>query len=430
MTPEEIYANFQGGTGTVSQQGGHANVRDLSTQLPEHADDVQRIKDGVQQAWTGDAAEAAVSGLSPIADGLMTTGGAADTGQGAISGSIDAYHLTASKVVPMPPKPALQDPLNVLFNGGQTKTMFQQATAYQDAANTNVTAMQQYDQTVSSHLGTLPPVDTTAPPAPAPGGANSIPVSVQVAPPAGSTRAPSVSGRTGSGSSGGAGSTATPPYSGGSARPVGPVGAPQPPAPVNPVNTSTGTSSYTGQPGLLNPVANPAPGGVPISTAAPGPDPSYTGNIAGILAGEQPPAGLPGEGGIGGKAGIGGGSAGGAGGLGDEPTPKATPGAGAGGPGSEPEPGTGGRSGVAPTTMADEAMTEGGAAAKPGAGMAGGGMGGARGGNSEDAEHKRKYDIHADPALFYNQTPTAPQVLGETEAEYEARIARDSGQKR
>jgi hypothetical protein len=73
----------------------------------------------------------------------------------------------------------------------------------------------------------------------------------------------------------------------------------------------------------------------------------------------------------------------------------------------------------------EEALASERAAARPGA-MTGAPMGhGAEG--DKDTEHKRKIPLTEDPEIFTGTDRAAPQVLGETEADYEARIAKDSG---
>jgi hypothetical protein len=56
--------------------------------------------------------------------------------------------------------------------------------------------------------------------------------------------------------------------------------------------------------------------------------------------------------------------------------------------------------------------------------MLGAGQGG-RG--SQDEAHQRKIYLFGDPSVFTDRDAVAPQVIGETDADYEARIARDSG---
>ena len=418
MTPDEIYENFKSAAGTSGQQDGHAKVTSLSTELPDHAYDVQRVVDGTQQAWSGQAAEQALNGLAPEAESLLNAGSTMSTGQNAVSGSVDGFHTAAAKVVPMPPKPQVEDPLQAIMQGKKPSNMWDQTIAYSGAAKSNTDAMTAYEQTVNGHLSSLPQINTTAPTT---SSSSAMPqVNVQ-APSAPSGSAGSTGGGSAHGGSSGARSAPTG-YSGGSSAPGGSTGSAAAAAPSVPGGTSggvSGSTSTSGYAGTASPVAPGTSGGVshsPSSTGqsvgALGKDPSFSGNISGILDGEDPA--LPG----GGSAGSG---LGGARGIG----------AGGGGTGNSPKS-AGGRSGASPISAEEQAMGRSGsvAAEKAGTGMAGGGMGGARGKGEDDEEHKRKYDINADRELFLNQDLVAPQVIGESPAEYEARIARDSGQER
>ena len=417
MTPDEIYENFKSAAGTSGQQDGHAKVTSLSTELPDHAYDVQRVVDGTQQAWSGQAAEQALNGLAPEAESLLNAGSTMSTGQNAVSGSVDGFHTAAAKVVPMPPKPQVEDPLQAIMQGKKPSNMWDQTIAYSGAAKTNTDAMTAYEQTVNGHVSSLPQINTTAP---ATSGTSTPQVNVQVPPASSGSAGSSGGGSTYGGSSSARSGSAG--YSGGGAGSTSSAGSAAAAAPSVPggVSGSTSTSGYAGTASPVAPGANGGTtGGVshsPSSTGqsigALGKDPSFSGNISGILDGEDPA--LPG----GGSAGSG---LGGARGIG----------AGGGGSGNSPKS-AGGRSGASPIAAEEQALGRSGsvAAEKAGTGMTGGGMGGARGKGEDDEEHKRKYDINADRELFLNQDLVAPQVIGESPAEYEARIARDSGQER
>ena len=416
LTPEEIYENFKSATGTGSQQEGHAVIAGLSTNVPDRAYDIQRIIDGTQQAWTGEAADQAVTGLAPLAGDLLNAGDTANTGQSPIASTIAAFHTAASKVVPMPPKPQIQNPLAALAQGKNPFTMLAQTTAYNKAANTNVTVMQEYESVINGHVSSLPSVDTTAPTTASP---TSLPTPVNVRIPTAPADTPSSSG---TGTTGSAGVKHAPSTSGGSgyapaASAAAPAAAPagSSPAPQVP-GAASGSTSTSGYAGTTTPATSGGTTGgltnTPISagqtggfSTTPEPDPSFSaGNISGILSGEKPS--LPGGGSLGGGSGSG------------------TTG--------QPKSG-GGRSGAGSMATEEKAMAKPGAIAaeKGGTGMAGGPIGGGRGGTGkDDEEHESKYQITGDKEWFLNQTLVAPQVIGESQAAYEARIARDSGQDR
>ena len=110
------------------------------------------MMDDVERAWTGAESRQAMASLGPVAAGLLDTADAASTAQALIGGCIEAVHTAASKVVPMPPKPPLNDPSDSLAN-----------VEYNKAAQTNLDAMREYEATVDCFLSRLPPVDTGAP---------------------------------------------------------------------------------------------------------------------------------------------------------------------------------------------------------------------------------------------------------------------------
>lgn len=420
MSAQDIYNNFQNAAGTSGLQQAQATGLNQAGSFPDRAASVQQLVDGTRAGWQGNASDLATQGLTPLAEHMLTTGQHANTSQDLVYRQIGSFQTAKNSVQPVPAAPGFWSTAGAMIGINSTSVHNQQAQhdaisqQNVDAYNTYVGASDYNAASQPTYSDPLPntyaPVSVTVPPPPTPGTASGT--GITAAPRAmGATSASGYAERTGA-SSGISGS----PYSG-TGSGVGSGGV------YGGATTTAGTGALPG--------VGSAAGATPGSTAGAGGlggQGSYTGNIGAALAGEAGAAGgssriasaLAGEGGSGGSGSGGSGSGGSGSGS---PGLKTGTGTGSGAGSAAEEQGARSGAASAAAASAEEGLaSERAAASGVSTGAGASGMGGARGGTpKDDEEHQRKIDLTADPDVFENVDPVAPQVIGETSAQHEAR---------
>jgi hypothetical protein len=247
MTGQDIYDNFhQHARGTSSWQGAQHAAAQISQELPGQAVRIKRLQDAMEAAWTGNAADAAQRGVTPLALEHLNVADDLHATQDLMSRQAASFHQAANAVRPMPPEPTMQDPLAAIAAGQTPDTMLAQVTRYNTLAQHNVDAMTTYagasrynTQNMPATYGTLADNPVTITIHPTPGNGTSTGPS-----------GPTTSRRPGRPTTPGgitpAGGQSPPPDLAGPAAPSGGVSAPAAPGDPGRGGDSTGTSGTGG----------------------------------------------------------------------------------------------------------------------------------------------------------------------------------------
>jgi hypothetical protein len=457
MSAQDIYENFHGpgAKGVGALDHAQSVSYSLADSFQHEAADTQNLIGTLAAGWTGNAASAATQSLATIAEHQLAMGDALNVHQDLVYRQAGSYQTAAAKVNPVPPAPSGWDvlgsvALSLVTSGVATipagMSIYNQAQNHNSVSQANVDAYDTYVQASTYNATSLPTMPT---------GNSAVSVPITVTTPQQQISAGRTVNTTGfAPRSHGVATTPvssaptsaaayTPPPSAPIAPPVGSVIPSQhidstpiqisPPLP-GPIDSTTTTSGTTAPPAV--PPANNVVGGgggqpAPIATGAvtdrsigmpPGMwtgSPGGTGDIAARLGGGRLPATPT----TAGPRSFGAG----AGGAGAEHVVGGAPSSGAriGAP-EEEIPRENRELGTA-TRAEEEAMANERMAQRNGGQMAGpmGAGHGAEGGH--DGEHKRKYRLTEDSDVYTGTDKVAAQVIGESRADYEARIARDSG---
>ncbi|OLR89788.1 hypothetical protein [Actinokineospora bangkokensis] len=425
MSGSQIYANFRAGS-TEANLRALEDLRAVVDEYEAHAAEVRRMTSSMEGGWSGEAAGAAQRGAAPLAVEHEVSGPDIRQAGYAVEAQAAMFRVTGATVVPVPSKP--QEPgwlSSVLTDADETYE--RQLGAYDEANAINAAAMERYEETTRAYLAELPVTYGTLRP-------DEASIAVVPLPPA---QAREFGGEVDPGGSGGGDSTRTagyapPPVTSGHDVQVG-GGQPAPPPAPAPGNGGTAPS------GVTSPVvAPPSAGGAP--RPVPGPPNAFDGGHPPLGPGDRAPAPSDGRGVTRGTSGDGRSSTGRGAplasldeharrGAAADPEGRGAPrGAHAGGEeargsrGALDERGArAGQGGMAGADAEGRAANRGGLGV-PGSGERGraGGPGGAVGsgagaGREEDHEHSRPdYLVIDDPdAVFGNDIPTAPPVIGE-----------------
>ncbi|HEX4725584.1 MAG TPA: hypothetical protein VH333_23935, partial [Pseudonocardiaceae bacterium] len=157
MTGKDIYDNFhQNARGTDSWQEAQQAATQIAQDLPGQAVRIKRLQDGMTSAWTGNAADAAQGGVTPLALEHLNIADDLHTTQDLMSRQAASFHQAANAVQPMPLEPTLRDPLAAIATGAPLDTMLTQATRYNTVAQHNVDVMTTYDGASRYNAATMP----------------------------------------------------------------------------------------------------------------------------------------------------------------------------------------------------------------------------------------------------------------------------------
>lgn len=412
MTGQGIYDNFhQNAAGTESWQAAQQAAIQMSQELPGQATRIKRLQDGMEAAWTGDAADAAQQGVTPLALEHLHVADDLHAAQDLMSRQAASFHQAANAVRPMPPEPTVQDPLAAVVAGQPLDTMLTQVTQYNVVAQHNVDVMTTYDgasrynaTNMPTAYGALADHPMTIAIQPAPGGtASTAPSGSTVSP----RRTPTPSRTTPTAGRPGTPAVGRPPA------PSGGVGAAAPGDASSTTTSAAGGTTGRGPAGAVSTEQSGAVAGNGNSGLVTG-QPAATGPDGGSPVDAGPGVrGGPGEPGVGGQRRFGAGQTGGAGG---EPV---------GG-----SPARGGQSrGLSGGAAGDEEALAA-RSGEPEAGAPGFSDVPAGGGRraEEDDEHHRKYPFVMDAeAVFADGLPkVAPEAFGESPRERAARHAREA----
>jgi hypothetical protein len=187
MTADQIYQNFHTqAKGTAGLESAQQIAQELADWYPDSAVSVQKLVDGIQSGWQGDAAEAASQGLTPLAENSLTTGQQLGTAQDLISRQVGSFHTAAAEVQQVPPEPSVVDAIGSALLGQPPVGALVQMEQHHAVQQANVDAYQKYvsaSQYNTSNLPTLAdsvasptaPVSVTVPAAAtAPGATGSV----------------------------------------------------------------------------------------------------------------------------------------------------------------------------------------------------------------------------------------------------------------
>lgn len=136
MTGQQIYDNFKRARGTESME----TVRDELDEMRRNYEDLSHrfVKVGakIEDGWTGDAADVAQRGVSPLA--VEHASAAAEMGNTVttLDNQVKAFHKARNDVVPVPPKP--ESPPSMVELGG---SFVVESIAGDDAMNTYMDKM-------------------------------------------------------------------------------------------------------------------------------------------------------------------------------------------------------------------------------------------------------------------------------------------------
>lgn len=401
MTGDDIYRNFHEGKGPGGLNEAAEIVHGIAETYGKRATQIRMLVARMESAWQGDAAGAAYRGAGPLAVEHEMSSTALSTAQDLTCRQAGSFSEAKGRVVPVPPKPELTNPLVVLSNPFAVDDFERQVDEYSAAAQNNVDVMNGYSGASKYNTVNLPTsygklsddhagidVGTSH------GGGGAGHGVIEGPSPGDDTGRDTDTNRDVSDSSDG-GDTAD-------RTPVDGPGHMPPPGPGtgSPGKDSPGTGPGSSTPGITSP-----------GTFVPGPSPSPVGSLdtgAGRTPGPtigtpSPGVGtvVPGPGGLGGPPGGAGPRGGGARPYGIAPGPRGgLPGA----PGVGVEPhGPGARPGTGPA-----------AAGARGTAPGGGFPMGAPGRSGEDTEHKRPEWLQGgDPdELFGTDVVTAPPTIG------------------
>jgi len=427
MTGQEIYDNFhQHAAGTGSWQAAQHAASQIAQDLPGQAASIKRLQDGMEAAWTGDAADAAQQGVTPLALEHLNVADDLHAAQDLMSRQAASFHQAANAVLPMPPEPTVQDPLAAIAAGQPPDTMLTQVTQYHLAAQHNVDVMTTYHGASSYNATNMPAAYGTLADTP-------VVIAVQPAPSTAASPAPSKS------------APSRAPRHAPTAGPTTPTGGEpatpgvgRPPAPSDSGGAvapggAGGSTTTSAQDGMTGPGSTGAAVGTGQAAAVAG---GGAGGGSGLVAGQPRPAGPDGnlaDRPVGGRPVDGPRVRGGPGEPGGGG--QSRPGAGHTGGGAEGEPVGGspaprGLSGArdVPGAAAEEAVPAGPAERTAGApGLPGTPASGGRQGEGDD-EHHRKYPVVTDAdAMFADGLPkVAPEAFGESPQQREARHKREA----
>jgi hypothetical protein len=434
MNGQDIYDNFhQHARGTSSWQGAQHAAAQISQELPGQAVRIKRLQDAMEAAWTGNAADAAQRGVTPLALEHLNVADDLHATQDLMSRQAASFHQAANAVRPMPPEPTMQDPLAAIAAGQTPDTMLAQVTRYNTLAQHNVDVMTTYagasrynTQNMPAAYGTLADNPVTITIHPTPGNGTSTG-------PSGPTTSRRPGRPTTSGGITHAGGQSPPPDLAGPAAPSGGVSAPAAPSDPGSGGDLTGTSGTDGAAGGTS--TGGAVGTGQSGDGAAGGDPGLMVGAPTLSDPAKNLVGRPGSGGVGEavKAGpdVRGGLGepdGGPGRLGAGPAG----GSGEGEPAGATPPDRGGQSavgrGVSDSAAAEQEAVSGrsGGQAAGEAGLSGVPAGGQRG--DRDDDHHRTYPVVTDPeTVFSSGIPkVAPEVFGESPQQRAARHEREA----
>ena len=386
MSGQQIYDNFHNAPGPGELQQAQHHLQMVMKKYEVRAEQITSLAGAMEEGWTGDAANAAVRSVGPLALAHSGAAAAMKTANDLIENQSQAFFDTKNRVVPVPETPQTPPALKELI-GDSSGGWSQAATVAiaNAAAKQNVEAMQAWSTTSGDNGTKMPTTYGTL-------DAGVLGVTQGATAGAAVGNTPTSDGPrfggAGGASRGGGGVT------GGTSSLSGPYQAPTGQVPADgrtvasdaayapPPAASYGPPQQGGSSGYGAPGSYGAPGygntpGYPGATRFPASTGTDTGR-GGTGAG---------RGGIGSGRGFGPGSGGAGRGFG--------PGSGGGNPLNE-----GKRFGAGSASAAGESLARGGGAAgrggAPGSAGSPGAGAGNRGKGEDDGEHKRKYIVDED----------------------------------
>ncbi|MCT2582373.1 hypothetical protein [Actinophytocola gossypii] len=404
MSGDAIYRNFQEGKGPAGLTGGADMVSSIAKTYSTRAKQIRRLAGRMESAWQGQAAGFARRGAEPLAAEHEQASMALSTAQDLTGRQAGSFSEAKGRVVPVPPKPKLENPMQVLVIPGAVFDHEQQVDEHSVAAQNNVDVMNGYSGASAYNITNLPGSYGTL-------SDDLTGIGIGIAAEGTTTGSAGSAADTEVGSRGFGGSTG-PRMGGGNPTPVGAsVDGPGHAVPDAPdAGTSHAGSATPGRAAVPGGTTTPETfvPGQPVSPAEPGaarvPGATTGGPAPGLGVVATGPDGAPSSprGGFGGR-GFGSGGPG----SGFGARSGAVPGGPAAGVGAEPH-GSGTRSGPAAGPLA--------AAGRGGATAGGFPMGASgRGRDGEDTEHKRPEWLEGgDPdELFDTDVLTAPPTIGD-----------------
>ncbi|MPZ80013.1 MAG: hypothetical protein GEV28_06275 [Actinophytocola sp.] len=156
MSGDEIYRNFHDGDGPEGLIGGAAVVKDVASEYYERTRQIQALVGRMESVWQGEAAGAAQRGAGPLATEHELAGHALGTAQDLTGRQAGSFDEAKSRVVPVPPKPEMENPAAVFTNLHAGVDHERQVDEYNAAAQNNVDVMNGYSGASEYNTTNLP----------------------------------------------------------------------------------------------------------------------------------------------------------------------------------------------------------------------------------------------------------------------------------
>ena len=166
MDGKQIYDNFRQGD-TSGLRGVADQVATLSSSYLDRAQGIKALQDRMNQAWTGNAADAANAGAGPLAQAFRQTAEPLDTTKASVDMQAETFEASNHAVVEVPPKPDKPSPWSIglksaipiagpFMAADDVKSYQDGMKAYNAANERNVRVMDQYSNATTSTQSALP----------------------------------------------------------------------------------------------------------------------------------------------------------------------------------------------------------------------------------------------------------------------------------
>ncbi|WP_240325247.1 hypothetical protein [Amycolatopsis thermalba] len=158
MSGQQIYENFHTkAAGPTGLQQAQHHLRMVMKKYEVRAEQVTSLAGAMEEGWTGDAANAAVRSVGPLAVAHSGAAAAMKTANDLIESQSQAFFDTKNKVVPVPEVPEAPPALKEII--GDTSSGWSQmakVAAANAAAKQNVEAMQAWSTTSGDNGARMP----------------------------------------------------------------------------------------------------------------------------------------------------------------------------------------------------------------------------------------------------------------------------------
>jgi len=153
----DIYTRITGGSGWGGLMDNQLFTQDQAQLQQQINQQVNDLNNAMNQAWTGDAANQAVSGAAPLKVATDTANESLITASNTTGAQTDAFTTAYNTVVPMQSSPPQNNVGNqiVSFFGANTD-LDKQIAQYQTDSDTNVQAYSTYNEASTTNAAAMP----------------------------------------------------------------------------------------------------------------------------------------------------------------------------------------------------------------------------------------------------------------------------------